>query len=351
MTNYKRKIFIIFFAFLIVVPVLIIRPSAKQEADCPLSPALAVIADGIQMKKSGLKNTSLHLTAKDFETFLSVEKLTYVTVGSLPSEFKGTLMLGDVPVRADQQIYRADLNKLRFVPSSDTVSDAVFTFYTPDASCMSNISCNLYFFDEINTAPVITQSAVKGEKLTTVENIMIYSKLNAIDNENDSMVFEVVTQPKHGIVSFSAEESGVFTYTPASGFTGKDRFEYTVYDEYGNRSDSAWVDIAVEKNEKSVFYTDMLKKEEHLYAVKAEEYGIMSGMLEGGNVVFSPDNTPTRAEFVCMALKAAGIKNSLQAVDTGFTDDSDIPPTLKGYISYMSKELDMTESLSISNNL
>ena len=163
---------------------------------------------------------------------------------------------------------------------------------------------------------------------------MVYSKLNAEDNENDEIFFEITTEPSHGIVNFTNKNTGNFTYTPAIDYIGKDKFEYVVYDEYGNRSDKTWVEISVEKNSNNIFFSDMLRHEEHKSAVKAAAYDIMSGKIIDGNYCFMPDSTPTKAEFISMALKAAKIDITTTTTNTGFADDSDIPSALKEYVSY-----------------
>lgn len=325
--------------FILVLPIVIIsltctKISAKQEINSPLSPALSVISYNLQMKKSGLVDTSLHFTAKDFEDFMLVDNLKSITITSLPSEFEGNLYLEDVPVISNQTIYNKDINKLHFIPTSSDISSSNFHFFGNGMSCESSIKCSLYFLPELNTSPTIVQNVNKGESLTTLKNIMMYSTLHAEDSENDQLFFEICTQPEHGIVSLSDASSGKFTYTPALNYVGKDKFEYVVYDAYGNRSNKAWVKINVEKNDDNAFFTDMLRHEDHNTAIKATKYKIMSGKIIDGKMCFSPDSTITKAEFITMAMKACGINSKKDVINTGFTDDNDIPISLKSYIAY-----------------
>lgn len=333
MKRFKKNLLIILF-LLCILPSSVLISSAKASDEPPVSPALSIIADGLQMKKSGIKGASLYLTSKDFEDFLLVENLKAVTVSTLPSEFEGVLYLGKIPVVANQKIYKNDLNKLCFVPASPDVSTASFGFFGNEISCEASVKCSLFLHSELNTAPIVAKDVFSSENLTTVKNIMIYSTIKAEDNENDQMIFEVATEAKHGIINFINDSTGEFTYTPALDYVGKDSFEFTVSDIYGNRSEKARVDIKVEKNASETFYSDMLRHEDHLNAVKANDYNIMNGHLMNGKMCFLPDNTPTKAEFLSMALKALGVKNEMIAIETGFTDDSDIPPTLKGYVAY-----------------
>ena len=332
--NYLKKILITLTlsSFILTLPLL--HTSAKENSTPPVSPALAVITENMSMNKCGVINTPVHISKKDFEDFLLVKNLRSVTVSTLPSEFEGKLYLGNTPVVSGQTIHRADLNDLKFVPASAEIKSSSFGFFSPDSSCETSLECNLHLFSEINTAPVITKDVINGEKLTTLQNIMVFSSIKAVDNENDKMVFEITSLPQHGIATFTDSENGVFSYTPSFDYTGKDVFEYTVSDVYGNRSEKGCIEITVKKNTTETFYTDMLGREEHIDALKATEYDIMSGHLINGKMCFSPESTPTKAEFVSMVLKASGIDGKLEAVETALTDDSDIPPQLKGYVSY-----------------
>ena len=332
-----KALCILLFA-LVFISVFCGNVSAKQKDAPPLSPALSVITSNMQMKKSGLCDNNIYFTSKDFEDYLNVDCIGAVTITSLPSEFEGALYIGDTPVIANQTVNRTDLKELYFKPTSDQTKKTTFYFSSDGTSCESSVKCTLYLLEEINSAPTISQDTFGGQRLSTQKNIMVYSTLQAEDAENDTLSFEIKTETEHGIVSITDDKNGSFSYTPALDYTGKDRFEYFVYDEYGNRSDSAWVEIVVEKNEKSVFFTDMLRHKDHNDAVKAANYNIMSGVFVDGKLCFSPESTPTKAEFLAMALKASGSNGKVYVSNTGFDDDSDIPSNLKKYVAYAVNE-------------
>jgi len=332
--NQIKKTLLLLLIPAIILSAVCLHISAKNDDNTPISPALSVIASNLQMRKSGLVETSLYFSSDDFEEFMQVDNLKSLTITSLPSEFEGKLYLGNVPVIANQTIYKSDVDNLNFKPASSEVKEAAFRFYGNGTSCEASIKCSLYLLPEINTAPTISEDVSSEEKLTTLKNIMVYSKLHAEDAENDKIYFELTTEPTHGIVSFTDVNNGSFTYTPAIDYVGKDKFEYVVYDEYGNRSEKAWVEISVQKVSDDIFFSDMLRHEEHKSAVKAASYDIMTGKFIDGKYCFMPDSTPTKAEFICMALKATKIDVTSDAINTGFTDDSDIPSSLKKYVNY-----------------
>ena len=323
----------------VVLPILFItvicmKISAKQSDGYPVSPALSVIASDMELKKCGLTDTDIYFSSKDFDDFLHTNNIKSITVTSLPSKFEGTLMLKDIPVISNQTIYKNDIKDLHFSPETDSISSSSFYFSVNSLCCESSVKCSMFLLPQINTSPTISVDAINGQKLSTQKNIMVYSTLQADDNENDPINYEIITEPKHGIVSLSNVKSGDFSYTPSLDFTGSDKFEYVAIDIYGNRSESAWMEIDVIKSSNNTFFSDMLRHEEHNAAVKASDYGIMSGKIVDGKLCFFPNYELTKAEFLSMALKAYGIKTDFSVNNTGFDDDSDIPIYLKECVAY-----------------
>jgi hypothetical protein len=65
--------------------------------------------------------------------------------------------------------------------------------------------------------------------------------LQAVDPNNDALIWEVTVPPVHGILSGTAPD---LTYTPQGGYTGPDQFAFMVHDGTLN-SNAALVDITV----------------------------------------------------------------------------------------------------------
>ena len=70
-----------------------------------------------------------------------------------------------------------------------------------------------------------------------------------------------------------------------------------------------------------------------LAAIALTEAGVMSGTQIGNQYFFYPDRTVTRAELLVMAMNAAGITDVPTSTVTGFEDDADIAPAMKGYVA------------------
>ncbi len=320
---------VMFFTFLCL--------TTSAKSNTPISPALSVIAGQLNMKKCGIAKNDIYFSAKDFSDFLNLEQLKQITITSLPSEFEGKMYLEGVPVISNQTIFSSDIEKLYFKPSSSDISTSTFHFSGNDTSCDTSLKCSIYLLKEPNYAPVISQQTSSGQRLTTQKNIIVYSTLRADDPEKDELTFEITTPPRYGIAKINDTLTGEYCYIPSTDYVGKDSFEYVAVDRYGNRSDIATVEIKVEKSVTNAVYTDMLWHKDHNDAVKITSYNIMSGELIDGKLCFSPSDTPTKSEFLVMALKAAKKYNSVEVVNTGFTDDADIPLAHKGYVAYASE--------------
>ncbi len=101
--------------------------------------------------------------------------------------------------------------------------------------------CNLLDGDDEdemkNTAPQANTS-----EFSTEADIPITDSVTAVDADQDTLTYEVDSDPQNGSLSLSSD--GQFTYTPASTFTGSDTFSFSVSDGKGG-SDTAMVMITV----------------------------------------------------------------------------------------------------------
>lgn len=98
--------------------------------------------------------------------------------------------------------------------------------------------------DPPNRPPV-----ARNDSARTAENTSVRVNVMANDRDPDgrlvSKSVRIVTRPRHGRVR--NHRNGTLTYTPASGFTGRDRFRYRVRDDDQARSRKARVRLIVER--------------------------------------------------------------------------------------------------------
>ena len=321
------------FASLSLVCCLLLSVSISAAADnAKVTPALDIIANNLNLIKTGLVNNDITFTAEDFDKALGVNKVNNITVASLPSVTEGKLMLGSLEVMRNQTISRGNLNMLRFVPSENDISEANFTFTNGSADQKYTVKCTLYVLSELNFAPTISTVNESVLNVSTQKNITVFGTIKAADPENDRLTYEIISQPSKGILVILDKNYGEYKYTPTANFTGKDSFEYSVYDKYGNYSDSAKVNITVEKAASDVIYTDMINHWAHNAAIKMTAANVMTGEKAGDTMVFNPNGEVSRCEFLVMAMSSLGIK-SAGARDSGFIDDGNIPVQYKGYVA------------------
>lgn len=299
--------------------------AAADTASAPVSPALSIIAEQMPMAKSGIVGNEILFSPEGFERLLNISPLTSITVVSVPAATDGELRIGSSTVRAGQSISRENLSMLSFA-AAEGCRQSSFNFRVND--CNYDLRCRMYLLDGVNYSPTAGESQVS---VSTYRDIAAYGKLYAVDPEGDPLTYQIVSYPRHGLVTLSS--NGRYVYTPNEYYTGQDSFEYVVYDKYGNYSAASRVRLEVSTSVSLARYEDMKSSEAYAAAIKLTDMGVMNGTQVGNAHYFYPERGVTRCEFVVMALKAAGISSLATVKDTGFVDDDDISDALKPYIA------------------
>ena len=236
-------------------------------------------------------------------------------------------MLGQTDVVKNQVISRAALSELCFLPSVPGEVSSSFTFRSGDAMPYE-LNFSVFCTDGENASPVPSSA----EKIKTFADIACFNCLNANDPDGDPVSFRISAYPENGLLVLNDPESGDYSYTPVSGFTGKDFFRYTVTDKYGSKSE-AKVSVEVTENKNQTFFTDMIGEYGHSEAIIAVDSGIMDFRSEMGKRYFSPDEAITRLDFLVSAMKSCGYRIATTVSNTSFYDDESIDPKRKGYVS------------------
>ena len=187
------------------------------------------------------------------------------------------------------------------------------------------------------TAAVIPVRAGDGApvaenlEITTYRGVSCGGQLSAVDPEGDVLTYLVTTPPTKGTVE--VEEDGSFVYTPKEGKRGKDYFGYVAEDPEGNRSQEATVIIRIEKQKKGVSYSDMKGSAGEYAALLLSEEDVFTGEQIGGEYCFYPDRAVTRGEFLSMCMIVADEPVISAVMNTGYSDDEDIPAWMKPYVT------------------
>ena len=289
----------------------------------------AVVASDVNMIKTGLVGKKLRFSDADFKSALCLADFDSITVTKIPSSTEGTLFLGGRRVAEGRVISKRNLSALVFVPASDDVSECSFGFKVEGYAGGAEIECIMKFIDKINYAPSLSEDVAVS--VSTQESVCVYGSLACEDPEGDALDYFVISYPERGGVELI--DGGRYCYTPEAGFTGKDGFVYVARDEYGNYTEPISVKIRVGERMSSAVYVDMEEREEYNAALVMTAMGVMNGRVIGDGTYFMPDEEVSRAEFVAMAMKCAGIRADTTLTKTYFDDDAQIPTALKGYIA------------------
>ena len=318
----KNIKFISFIAAIIAVMQLtVLSVSAAYD----LSPALEIIKSKTEVKKCGVINSPIAFSSGDFDSVIG--KADYVTIMTLPEKSVGRLIIAGREVTAGQTVTRRSIDEMRFEPVSGRTGESSFTFCDAAGDSNKYGVCTVFVLEKLNLAPVIGENSFETQK-----NISYKGFFKASDPDGDEMTFSIVSSAKHGTVQLLDKNTGFFMYTPKADFTGRDIFSFRVCDIYGNKTDTYKVTVHITEPESNVTFSDMTNHWAHNSAIKAVSDGVFGGEIRNGKLVFNPDKTVTRGDFLAISMIAAGLEDSVNRVNfTSFSDDSQIPINIKSY--------------------
>ena len=293
---------------------------------------VACLASTEPMVKSGIAGEPLSFSPADFRQAVGLSRIGGITVTELPDSTTGTLKLAGFRVKEGETIPEASLSSLTFTAATPLVSESSFRFKAENGSGVE-LTCRIRLTDEPNRAPSVgaipeTRLAVAAQSGTRT-----VGTLRSVDPEGDAVTYLLVTSPEHGSVVLTDRAAGTYCYTPKPGYTGSDRFRYVARDEYGNYSGIATVSVTVNARAVETVFDDMTGSPREGDALIAAAAGIMQGRIAGDRQLFDPAGTVTKAEFVVMAMKAAGIAPRAGLSHTFFDNDDTIPEEVGGYLA------------------
>ncbi|MBQ8836765.1 MAG: S-layer homology domain-containing protein [Clostridia bacterium] len=313
-----KKIFTISLCMLLALML-----ALASAASSIVSPALNIIAKKNTMIKSGLVYNDIYFSERDFMKCLGVTEIDTVTVEELPSATCGVLKLGTLNVTEGQTIGRDYLSVLRFVPATEEVFSAELVF-----SCDgTEVPCVVKILDEVNYAPTFAEDSCS---VSTYNNVSLYGSVRASDPEGDVTDLQIVSYPKHGTLTVTNTSYGSYKYTPTSGYVGDDEFVVVARDEYGNYSSVQTVNVNVEKN--GVFFIDTAGHWCENAAICLYEMGAVEVVNYQDGMVFCPDDSVTREEFVAMVMKAMDVTTLIDS-NSSFADNSSIDVKYRPYVA------------------
>lgn len=241
------------------------------------------------------------------------EEIDGVMLTEVPASSLGTLRLGNRVLRGGDALTAQQLSEITFQAGENLVGDAVISCLSIcDGAVATSHETVIEVRSNENKAPVAENSSFQ-----TYKNIPGQVPLSISDPEDDELTITVVTEPKRGMLEIVGKN---IVYTPAENKVGKDSFTYFVTDAAGNQSEEATVDIQIEKPRHKETYADMEGDSALLQATWLREQEIFTGESLSGSLLFLPEATVSRGEFIAMCAALTGTEaESDLTVD--FTDE------------------------------
>ncbi|MDR3552068.1 MAG: Ig-like domain-containing protein [Clostridia bacterium] len=274
-----------------------------------------------------LRNLPVSFSTLQMEKRMGLEnnELSGVIITQLPEASQGRLTIAGEKVTLYETIGREGLDALDFTPAKGC-TQASFNFIplipNEDNKCAK---MSIVLLDKPNSPPVVT-----ADTLATQENMSIKGSLCVQDEDTSTVKIRVTQQSVKGSINFNGLS---YTYDPYLGMTGNDSFTCAAVDRYGAVSQSVKINIAIEKPQTSLTYADMNGDANYYAAVKLAQMGVIVGEQVGSSHLFYPARVVTKGEFLVMLIAVTGKQSELSpTVNTGLSNDSNIPMWLKAYV-------------------
>ena len=260
------------------------------------------------------------------EDFSKEEQIVGICVTGLPDPDTGTILLGTRVIRTGDILTAQQVASMTFVPLETESDQEAIVTYLPiyENRVDSATTMTLSIRGRKNEAPVAEDQVAE-----TYKNLANTLPLKANDPEGAALTYTLIRQPRRGTVAI--DENGNFTYTPKKNKVGTDSFTYTATDPAGNVSREATVTIQILKPSDATTYTDTAETSCQFEAEWLKHTGIFSGEQVGGKLVFNPQKTVSRGEFLAMAVQVLGIPMDEELTAAAYEDE--IPTWLQPYLA------------------
>lgn len=298
--------------------------------DCPISPALYILAESTDMAMAALRGNAISFTDKDFCRAMNLSKINTLTITKAPQMTDGELRVGNRVVSSGQTLTASEISSLTYTPTGAGIYNSSFRFSVNGSPV--DMVCRLYHLEEYNGSPTLNTVGKSFTDVTTHKNITLYGSLPCTDPEGDETVIEIVSYPETGSLVLTDKYKGEYLFIPAKNHAGKDEFRYVARDKYGNYSAAATVTLTVSKPSTSTTFADMTDHKSYNAALTMAEEGIMSGAQVGTTTYFYPDQRVTREEFIVAAMRSVGMRDLARTERTVFTDDKELSDEARDYI-------------------
>lgn len=305
-------------------------------AEASFGSGVAVMAEAKEIIKSAIVGSKVVFSDVDFKQGLCITDFESVKIVTVPKSTEGTLMFAGRRVSDGMVIKRKNIGALVFIPASKDMRECRFTFTIDGVADGKELDFVIKFLEKVNYAPK-ADGAITSVALTTQRDISLHGKMSGTDYEMDKLEYIVIKYPEVGNIRIKDQNTGEFLYTPPTSFVGETEFTYVVRDEYGNFSKPATVPIKITERMCEATYNDMKDDIGECAAVTLTAIGATDGRLIGDGVYFCPDDTVSKAEFLVMAMKCAGIAPDKSLTTVYFDDADKISAPMMPYVATAAK--------------
>jgi gliding motility-associated-like protein len=183
----------------------------------------------LSFSTSDFENTSTDSPFTDDDRW---DKLSDIVIVTLPEN--GVLELAGTTVNPGQEISRADINNLIYLPNTDWNETDTFKYNAKDGSDMAENDATVFIVIEtVNDAPRPNSDYYTIYEDEVLSNVSVADNDNDIDNPKSDLSYHVeaddsASAGQNGNIVLNS--NGDLTYTPNPDFNGNVYFVYTVCD-------------------------------------------------------------------------------------------------------------------------
>ena len=171
--------------------------------------------------------------------------LAITLAGSDPDGNPITFRIGTTPLHGSLS---GTAPNLVYTPASNYNGSDSFTFVVNDGKLDSVPATISLDITAVNDVPIALAQTV-----STTVNVPVSIVLSGTDAEGNNLTYHLVTQPTQGALTGTAPD---LVYTPASGFTGTDSFQFLVNDGNVNSSPAVISLVVNPAGPQTIFWDD-----------------------------------------------------------------------------------------------
>lgn len=262
---------------------------------------------------------------EDFATSDAAAAPRGVLLTGVPEDSVGAVYLGERKLCAGDALPAQVFSQLRFVPSCAGDEVAQLDWIPVFSGRPAGETSLLIAIGNGKNQPPVAENTT----LETYRNIPIDGQLKFTDPDDQEFIFTITREPKRGGVSINRD--GSYIYTPDKNKVGKDSFTVSIADSAGNTAE-ATVTVTIAKPTDKTTFADLEGDGDQYLAMWLREQGVYGGQTLSGRLLFQPEQTVSRGEFLAMAMNLLDIEPCAEALSTGFADEDATPVWMRPYL-------------------